>query len=174
MLAPDALGRLLGDAEFAAAMERATAAFERYRERLPIIPFAYSRSRLLLDARFEIVAMRWAPGAVSPIHDHGASRCWVLMLDGTLEVENFTRHDGPEARSPMLSADGRITLGRGDVDHRLAPTELHRVRNVCDVSAYSLQLYAAPIATYSVYDERTGQPRDATANCDVVLDLATL
>jgi predicted metal-dependent enzyme (double-stranded beta helix superfamily) len=161
-----ALTRATNDAEFAAAMERFACRFLEYRDRLPAIPRAYSRTRLLLTPRFEIVAMNWTAGAVSPIHDHGASRCWVLMLEGTLEVENFARDVTPRS----VHASERLTLRQGDLDHRLGPTELHRVANPAAQSAFSLQLYAAPIATYSIFDPKTYQERIVPAICDLEIE----
>ena len=60
-------------------------------ELLPHAEHAHSRTLLLRTARFEIVAMRWAPGAVTPIHDHGDSRCATLLVEGALAVEHFVR-----------------------------------------------------------------------------------
>lgn len=164
--------QMFEDAEFCRAMERAAAAYARYRERLPIIPFAYTRTRLQYTPRFEIIVMRWAPGAVSPIHDHGDSRCWVQMLEGNLAIENFIRDES--ADGIRIRPEGACTMRAGDLDARLGPRELHRVRNVESASAYSLQLYARPIQHYCVYDEKTSEARNAMTGYDLDLDLAAL
>jgi cysteine dioxygenase len=155
-------------------MQRAASAFAKYRPQLPTIPYAYTRTRLIERPHFEIVVMQWAAGSVSPIHDHGASRCWVLMLGGTLDVENFERDLDNETDGVSMRQTGTLTLKADDIDCRSGPTELHRVVNSGSESAYSLQLYAAPISTYNVYEEHSSSSRVVTANCDLVIDLASL
>jgi hypothetical protein len=163
-----ALERIMNDPEFVAAMERHAQEFPRYRDRLPVIPYSYTRTRLEKTSRYEVVAMQWAPGATSPIHDHGNSRCWVLMLEGNLDVENYERDDA--AQSVELRSTGQRVLQPGDLDHRYGTLELHRVHNSQPQSAYSLQLYAEPIETYAIVDSHLRQSRLVTAVCD--LDLA--
>jgi cysteine dioxygenase len=157
----------MGDDEFVSTMERFARRFGEYRDRLPAIPRAYSRTRLARTPAYEIVAMLWAPGSVSPIHDHGTSRCWVVMLAGTLDVVNFAcAGDG----SATIHQTERLVLNPGDIDHRLGPGELHRVSNPdASEGAYSLQLYARPLTTYSIVDANSHQRRTATATCELEL-----
>ena len=165
----DRLAQAMGDDEFVGAMERFAQQFETYRDRLPMIPYAYTRTLLVRAPHYEVVVMRWSPGSISPIHDHGNSHCWVLMLEGSLDVENFERSDDGSNPIATLRPTGRIALCRGDVDHRCGPQELHRVRNATDEMAYSLQLYSQPIDTYTVVDARAGHSRIVTATCDLEL-----
>jgi predicted metal-dependent enzyme (double-stranded beta helix superfamily) len=158
----------MGDDEFVAAMERYVQSFPSYRERLPLIPYAYTRTRLLRKPRYEVVVMRWSPGSTSPIHDHGNSRCWVLMLEGALQVENYERDDDA-GELVTLRPTGRIALGPGDIDYRGGNTELHRVHNVSNEMAYSLQLYSEPIERYAVVDAHSRQSRIVTASYDLEL-----
>ena len=163
----------MGNHEFTAAMERAALAFSRYRPLLPSIPYAYTRTHLIETPQYEIVAMQWAAGSVSPIHDHGDSRCWVLLLEGTLDVHNFERQDDGSGEVCMRDT-GALTLKTGDLDARYGPAELHRVVNSGSESAFSLQLYAYPIVSYNVFDEHARTSRTVAAVCDLRLDLETL
>ncbi|HKE38192.1 MAG TPA: hypothetical protein VKB39_12195, partial [Candidatus Baltobacteraceae bacterium] len=85
------------------------------------------------------------------------------------DVENFDRDDDGSGSIVNLRPTGKISLGRGDVDHRGGPTELHRVRNSSDETAYTLQLYAEPIHAYTVVDAHSRQCRLVTATCDLEL-----
>ncbi len=161
-----ALEQTMQDAEFCSAMERFAKSFEDYRSQLPVIPYAYSRTRLLVTPRYEIIAMLWSPGSTSPIHDHGNSRCWVLMMEGSLEVENYER-DEPGASPVPLRYTGRATSQPGDVDCRFGPLELHRVFNTASETAFSLQLYAGPITHYTVVDAHSLEGRLVDAICDL-------
>jgi predicted metal-dependent enzyme (double-stranded beta helix superfamily) len=162
-----ALMQTMGNEAYSGAMARVADRFAGYRRRLPAVPHAYSRTRLALTPEYEIVAMNWAPQSTSPIHDHGESRCWVLMLDGVLEVQNFTSEECEAAEASLRDRES-IVLHRGDIDHRFGPAELHRVTNPSfSESAFSLQLYAAPLTTYSVVDARTRMRRLVTATCEL-------
>jgi predicted metal-dependent enzyme (double-stranded beta helix superfamily) len=165
------LADVMGDRDFCRAMERFASAFAAYRNRLPSVAHAYSRTRLAITPGFEIVAMNWAPQSLSPIHDHGDSRCWVLMLEGRLDVQNYACDAADVATGvARLRETERLALNAGDVDHRLGPTELHQVRNPSNErSAFSLQLYARPLSTYSVVDARSHARRLVTAVCDLDL-----
>jgi hypothetical protein len=167
------LADVMGDGEFARAMERYAGAFAAYRNRLPLIPLAHSRSRLMKTPAFEVVAMNWAPQSSSPIHDHGLSRCWVLMLEGSLDVQNYTcAAEDVGADVVRLCRTERLELRAGDVDHRLVPTELHHVYNPSrSHSAFTLQVYAQPLEAYGIVDARTQRRRDVVAVCDLDLSL---
>lgn len=158
----------IGNDEFTAAIEQFARRFSEYRARLPHIPYAYTRTRLHATPHYEIIAMQWAPGSVSPIHDHGRSHCWVLMLEGTLHVENFQRDD-PAASPVVLRPTGENVLRAGELDYRNGPLELHRVRNPAESTAFSLQLYAEPIGTYTIVDPHSRTSRLVTATCDLDL-----
>jgi len=165
----DRLAQAMDDAEFLDAMRRYAQCFADYRDRLPLIPYAYTRTQLLRMPRYEIVVMRWSPGSISPIHDHGTSDCWVLMMEGALEVENFNRDDDGSGTVVELRPAEKISLALGDVDHRGGPRELHRVRNATEDMAYTLQLYSEPIHSYTVVDAHSRQSRIVTATCDLEL-----
>jgi len=163
------LSRAIGTDEFVTALERSAREFPEYRAQLPTIPYAYTRTRLIDAPHFEVVAMLWSPGSVSPIHDHGLSQCWVLMMEGALEVDNFEREGDPADTPVLLRETGRLTLTPGDLDHRLVPREMHRVSNKSKEPAYSLQLYAHPISEYRIVDEHTLTSRLVSAVTDLQL-----
>lgn len=161
----------MGDGEFSRVMERFASAFADYRDRLPLVRRAYTRTRLAVCDDYEVVAMNWAPQSVSPIHDHGTSRCWVLMLEGRLDVQNYScdAADVGAAFVPLRETE-RLDLRTGDADDRLNPTELHRVHNPSDAhSAFSLQIYARPLMTFSIVDTPSMRRRAVTAVCDLDL-----
>ncbi|MBV8636864.1 MAG: cysteine dioxygenase family protein [Candidatus Eremiobacteraeota bacterium] len=154
------------------AMLRGTAAFAQYKERLPFVTQSYTRTLLVKRPDFELVAMQWAPGSVSELHDHGDARCWVAVVEGTIDVENFERRDrsvmGPHAELKFTES---IRVATGDVDYRLNRRELHRVRNTAECSAYSLQIYSPMLSQYRVFDEQTGFGRTALAYYDSMVKL---
>lgn len=164
----DVLERTLEDAELLEAMKTGIEQFERYRSAIPHRRLSYTRALLRRTPRYELVAMHWAPGAVSPIHDHGSSRCWIFGLEGELYVENFERLDDGTESVVRLSGVTATVLNARDVEARANWRELHRVRNVFDTSAYTLQLYAGPQREYVVVDADTLTCSIAVPNIDFV------
>ena len=157
------------NATFANAMQEAIAAFPQYRSQIPFAAGKYTRTLVRKSHEFEIVATQWAPGALSPIHDHGESRCWIVVLEGALEVESYERlDDGVEPVAKLERVfDTRVNVG--ELDHRLNWRELHRVRNVLPLNVYSLQLYAPAQTTYTVVDPDTLHCRIQSATYDSIL-----
>jgi len=168
------LERAIPDRTFVDAMRHGIAKFSVYRSHVPFVPYAYSRTSLEKTDAYELVIMQWAPGSLSAIHDHGNSRCWVAMLEGMLDVENFLRLDDERDGYAGLQAESTFRLKAGDLDCRSGPKELHRVRNAANRPAFSLQLYAAPLSTYSIVDERTGRCITGVSQFDSILDLSSL
>ncbi|MEO9170843.1 MAG: cysteine dioxygenase family protein [Candidatus Baltobacteraceae bacterium] len=149
------LAHSMQDDRLVDAMQAGIAAFTRYRDEIPLLELSYTRMLLRKTHDYELVAMQWAPGAISPIHDHGKSRCWVVVLEGTLEVESYDRLDDGTGEIASLGAPCSATLKTDELDHRLNWRELHRVRNTQRVSSYSLQVYASPQFDYVVIDDVT-------------------
>ena len=158
------------NAEQARLLCAAVAAFEQFREFMPSAQVGYSRTLLHKRDDLELVAMRWEPGAVTPIHDHGDSRCWVAIIHGTIDVESYDRTD-PGGEIATLTHTSSCTLTKGDLDHRLGWRELHRVSNLGSEAAYTIQLYAGPISEYVVIDETTNIVQHVFAKYDALYDL---
>lgn len=164
------LRAVLPESAMLTAMLRGIDAFARYRDSLPFARSAYTRTLLHKGDGFELVAMHWAPASVSGIHDHGDARCWVVVLDGVLDVDNYDRLDDGGAVAKLAHA-GSMAVRAGDLDHRLNRRELHRVRNEQASSAYSLQIYSPSIEQYTIVNEQTMACTTARALHDFILDL---
>ena len=164
------LEAVIHDPQMVEAMLRGISAFEQYKQSLPLLPYGYTRTLLVKCAEFELVAMQWAPGSVSELHDHGDSRCWVALVEGALDVDNYDRHDLGGAHAELKHTSS-MRVAAGEVDHRLNWRELHRVRNTGNASAYSLQIYSPSLSEYRIFDAKTGSITTALAYCDATYDL---
>lgn len=115
---------------------------------------AYTRTCAYRDLSFEVAILNWAPGAVSPVHDHGGQHCWMLVLEGRLDVEDFVRLDtGDVPGYAHVEARGRRRLESGEMDLRSGRFDLHQVAVRGDRSAVSLHVYSRPLRKFLVYDE---------------------
>ena len=165
------LEQSMENSRFVEAMRSGIAQFAKYRSTIPHVARGYTRTLLSKTTEFELVAMQWAPGSVSPIHDHGNSRCWVAILEGALDVENYDRLDDGFSPIADLRHTFDVHLIPGQLDHRLNWRELHRVRNSMPESTFSLQLYAAPQVDYTVVDHESMQCGRALPVYDSIFDL---
>jgi predicted metal-dependent enzyme (double-stranded beta helix superfamily) len=172
--AMDALARVITDSAQLKALDLAMRTFPQYRDRLPLVAERATRATLLGQRRLEMVATRWAPGSITGIHNHGSSRCWLVMMEGELTVENYARHDDGDTSKIDLSRLSETILRPGEIDQRGGPREFHRVRNAGAQCAYTLQLYSPPTFTFSIVDEETSQLHLAGFDCDMVIDLTEL
>jgi cysteine dioxygenase len=128
----------------------------------------YSRSLIYKDARFEVLAMHWEAGCVTPIHDHGGSRCWFSVAKGTIGVENYRRYGraGAEGHAE-IGLEGREELGTGGIDYRGDDLHLHRCLSR-NGPALTLHVYARPLQAYLEFDERTRSCARTTATYDAL------
>jgi len=99
----------------------------------------YARNTVFLNEHVELVVICWMGGQASSIHDHGASNCLYLVVDGTMQEEKF-----------RLDADGRPertsrgSFVRGDITVA-APADVHRIVNPGDAGLVTVHLYSPPL-----------------------------
>jgi predicted metal-dependent enzyme (double-stranded beta helix superfamily) len=138
--------------------------------RLDSRPGRYTRTCAYFDDRFELLLLNWARGSASDIHDHGGHHCWLGVIDGVLELENYERLDDGtcEGRAEIVRRDSTI-LQTGQVDLRFEPFDIHRVSNAGMRPAVSLHVYARPLRTFGVYDEFSQSRRTVHGRYDAIL-----
>jgi cysteine dioxygenase len=133
-------------------------------------PGGYTRTLLYGDDIFEMLLLNWDLNARSAVHDHGGQHCWMAVLTGNLQVDDYARiDDGSVPGEAQVEARGSRLLSPRDLDLRSGPLDLHRVSAVGATKAISLHVYAAPLHTYLVYDELAGRCRSATGTYDDTL-----
>jgi len=113
---------------------------------------AYTRTCAYRDDGFEVLLLNWASGTASAIHDHGDQDCWMLVVSGSLQVDDYVRLDpGTVPGYARVQAQESRILGAGGLDARGGRFDLHRVS--APEAAVSLHIYSAPLREYLVYDE---------------------
>lgn len=107
----------------------------------------YSRQMLYTDpdGRFSVMALRWLPGACTPIHGHNAWGC-VGVLEGEVGCETF-EHKSCESQTgvpeaPCLVSTGKLLAGPGTVATvDPDPCGIHRIFNPTTTLATTLHIY---------------------------------
>jgi|SRR5579884_255303 len=115
----------------------------------------YTRNLVYRCEAFELLVLRWSPGAVSAIHDHADQHCWFTALHGAFDVTNYRRRIGGwrpgYARIDVTERLSGISIG--EPDYRYGDADIHRVSvNAQAAEAISVHVYAAPVTSCLVYD----------------------
>jgi predicted metal-dependent enzyme (double-stranded beta helix superfamily) len=99
-----------------------------------------------------VVAMTWAPGQGTPIHDHCGLWCVEGVWQGQLEITRYELEEtaGERARFTMHET---LFAGAGSAGSLLPPHEYHTIRNPQpDQITISLHVYQAPMGTCATYE----------------------
>jgi cysteine dioxygenase len=148
-----------------------SAAGECWETGRPLISRAetYTRTCAYRDDSFEVVLLNWDRAALSPIHDHGDQHCWMMVLKGSLWVEDYVRLDAGDVPGyAEVQRRGVRALSLGDIDLRSGRFDLHRVAATGEPTV-SLHLYCAPLREFLVYDESARRCETALGSYDDVL-----
>jgi cysteine dioxygenase len=112
----------------------------------------YTRNLITRNAWYEMLLLCWSAGQESPIHNHAGQNCWMAVLDGEIEEQQFAcppQGKGPVLRGSKVFTAGKVAFINDDI-------ALHRVRPRVGTAGVSLHVYSRPIDTCNVYDEESG------------------
>lgn len=132
-------------------------------------PWKYVRQELYRSAAlgYQIVAITWAPGQASGIHDHGDRWGIEAVLRGSLEVTDYAIA-GQEGALVKMQALGHTRLEAGDVIGLLPPHDLHACRNLDEDTTVSLHIYGRPLEVVRRFVATEDAYREEKARLHVV------
>lgn len=113
----------------------------------------YSRRELYRSPEhdYQIIAITWAPGQNSGVHDHADTWGVEAILRGQLDVSDYRVVDRHRALS-RLRLSNHHTLREGDVISLLPPHHLHACHNAsAREMAVSLHIYGTPLENVHRY-----------------------
>ena len=103
-----------------------------------------------------VVAMTWAPGQGTPIHDHDGMWCVEGVWHGALDIEKYDLLEQVDQRY-HFTAIGSIQANAGSAGSLIPPHEYHSIRNPSsDTVTISLHVYAGPMLRCAVFQPLTG------------------
>lgn len=96
--------------------------------------------------------MYWPPGHATLPHDHGGFWGIEVVLDGTLQVEEFVCEG--TSQSPRLTKSSAVYLGIGDAAVFTSPRYVHRCRNLSNAApTLTLHVYGGTLEQYVAFDD---------------------
>jgi predicted metal-dependent enzyme (double-stranded beta helix superfamily) len=102
-----------------------------------------------------IVAMAWAPGQGTPVHDHDGIWCVECCLQGQLEVTKYELCDTIEEKDEPLYLFRPVEtecVGHGRVGSLIPPFEHHVIRNPFEQKAITLHVYGKELLKSSCFE----------------------
>ena len=114
----------------------------------------YARRELYAcpERGFTIVAMTWAPGQGTPIHDHCGLWCVEGVWQGLLEITRYELEETDGERT-RFSTHETLMAGAGTAGSLLPPHEYHTIRNPQpDRISISLHVYQKTMGECSTYE----------------------
>ncbi len=124
----------------------------------------YTRTLFYRGPRFEILVLCWKDGQASPIHDHSASICSMVVVKGTCKSINFREinpgspvKEGETVLVPIEPANscnyeaGKITTVVGG--------DIHQIANLQGDGSdlVTVHFYLPPIVTMRCFDQEAGR-----------------
>lgn len=112
----------------------------------------YTRQCVHRNEAFELLVVCYEPGQHTSIHDYDSEIAWVHPVMGEVVEERFIQSSG--SGDLQLVQESRLRPGMLGAITR--DSSIHRFSNPGPGRAVTLNLYAAPMSKWRVYDERTG------------------
>jgi len=133
------------------------------RVRLPDCVFEYDPGhycrRLLHQDEglgYTILAMTWAPGQATPVHDHAGMWCVEAVWSGEIEVVQYELTD---RKGDLYALEPRTTMrtGVGSAGSLIPPHEYHTIANPCSKrAAVTIHIYAGEMDHCCVFEPAQG------------------
>jgi predicted metal-dependent enzyme (double-stranded beta helix superfamily) len=113
----------------------------------------YARRLIHKDRRcgYTIMAMTWAPGQGTPVHDHSGMWCVEAVWNGQIEVTQYelTATEGERYR---LEPRTTMRAGIGSAGSLIPPHEYHTIRNPSGrETAVTIHIYSGEMKQCSVF-----------------------
>lgn len=110
----------------------------------------YTRNCIVENEDFELILLCWEKGQSTPIHDHGGEECWVTVIQGEFRETIYQVDETGE----LNELKSRISVP-GDISYMVDFMGCHRLENISQGRTMSLHLYANPIRSCQLFDEKT-------------------
>lgn len=101
---------------------------------------------------FVVVAMVWAPGQGTAVHDHGGVWCVEGCVRGRLEITSY-RMLGQDGEQVRFRRENSVQVAPGKVGCLIPPFEHHKIHNPFPETAVTLHVYGKELRDCTRYLE---------------------
>jgi len=130
-------------------------------------PDRHTRNLIFRNRMIEVMLICWQPRAVTPLHTHNGQLGWMVVVEGTVVVENYRQVSCNRPENQQVVGIDCIA-GATEIEMELLDREvvkpwsalntvdksqtIHRIQNPSDQRAVSLHIYSQPIDSCVVFD----------------------
>jgi predicted metal-dependent enzyme (double-stranded beta helix superfamily) len=117
----------------------------------------YARRRIYIgaDNRFSLLAMVWAPGQCTPLHDHGGAWCVECVYRGEVQGRTYA-HEAVRDGVHYFRETGVARECEGQSSALVPPFDHHILENRSDSVAVTLHVYPNELLACNAYMPRDG------------------
>ncbi len=105
---------------------------------------------------FCVVAMVWAPGQGTAVHDHGGTWCVEGCVEGHLAITSYRLLDQSGPQYVRFEQENYVEVGRGSVGCLIPPFEHHKIHNPFPEQAITLHVYGHELNNCTRYLQDSG------------------
>ncbi|MEM8963601.1 MAG: cysteine dioxygenase family protein [Acidobacteriota bacterium] len=129
-----------GDIDLPAALRRPVA--ERY-----------ARHSIHWDPvrNYSVLAMVWASGQGTPLHDHDGMWCVEGLLQGELAITQYELHERQDDRY-RFSKDSTVSARVGSAGGLIPPFDYHTIENPNDTTAITIHVYGGQLMRCNIFE----------------------
>ena len=142
----DTIDRRPGLNELEARLKSGEFNIEALRKCIRTTDDGYQRNVIKRTDHYELVAICWKPGQITPIHDHRGSDCAFIILEGISTEKTFEVNDSGSAvhMSTRLYKPGEVCAAD--------EPDIHQVVNEHDLELVNLHIYTPPLSEFKIYE----------------------
>ena len=107
----------------------------------------YTRNLVHRAATYELMLLCWMPGQKTPIHGHEGEKCWMRVIEGSLQAINYSKVSSEGGF--LLKPDELVPLEAGSVN---GPAFINQIINASDEKAISLHVCSKPLYACDVFE----------------------
>ncbi|MBM7644620.1 putative metal-dependent enzyme (double-stranded beta helix superfamily) [Scopulibacillus daqui] len=113
----------------------------------------YARYSLYVDPldRFEVLALVWAPGQSTPLHDHDGTWGVEGVFNGRIKVTNYLQSEKISEDVVKLRYSGTMTVGEHSTGQLLPPADCHILEAADDQSAITIHVYGKQLNKFKIF-----------------------
>lgn len=110
------------------------------------------------NGNFNLILMCWPEGAMSAIHDHSDSHCFMRVIQGEVKEIRYEWPEDGAGPAESLHETSVTSMAAGNTLYMSDELGIHKVENKSHTDKLvSLHLYSPPFDMCKVFDERTSK-----------------
>ena len=110
------------------------------------------------DGRYSVVAMIWAEGQGTPIHDHDSRWCVEGVYQGAIQVTSYEMSPSTDDGEIRVEVCSKINASLGEAGALIPPHDYHVIENQRSETAVTIHVYGGEMKGCTDFEPINGGP----------------